>query len=83
MALLDSEHAHGPGPAVTRASPQADLLAAHERAVRLNARVRQLEKMLPEALGEQALIRHRTPGQLNQNFSCPEQPSQPRSSSGT
>jgi len=28
------------GPAVTRASLQADLLAAHERAVRLNARVR-------------------------------------------
>jgi hypothetical protein len=32
------------GPAVTRASLQADLLAAHERSVRLNARVRQLEK---------------------------------------
>jgi hypothetical protein len=44
----------GPGPAVTRASLQADLLAAHERAVRLNTRVRQLEKRLPEALGEQA-----------------------------
>jgi hypothetical protein len=44
----------GPGPAVTRASLQADLLAAHERAVRLNARVRQLEKRLSEALGEQA-----------------------------
>lgn len=42
------------GPAVTRASLQADLLAAHERAVRLNARVRQLEKRLSEALGEQA-----------------------------
>ena len=44
----------GPGPAVTRASLQADLLAAHERAVRLNTRVRQLEKRLSEALGEQA-----------------------------
>jgi hypothetical protein len=42
------------GPAVTRASLQADLLAAHERAARLNARVRQLEKRLSEALGEQA-----------------------------
>ena len=44
----------GAGPAVTRASLQADLLAAHERAVRLNARVRQLEKRLSEALGEHA-----------------------------
>ncbi len=42
------------GLAVTRASLQADLLAAHERAVRLNARVQQLEKRLSEALGEQA-----------------------------
>jgi hypothetical protein len=42
------------GPSVTRASLQADLLAAHERAVRLNARIRQLEKRLSEALGEQA-----------------------------
>jgi hypothetical protein len=44
----------GAGPAVTRASLQADLLAAHERAARLNARVQQLEKRLSEALGEQA-----------------------------
>ena len=44
----------GPGPAVTRASLQADLLAAHERAARLNARVQQLERRLSEALGEQA-----------------------------
>ena len=43
-----------PGPAVTRASLQADLLAAHERAARLNTRVRQLERRLSEALGEQA-----------------------------
>jgi phage shock protein A len=33
---------------------QADLLAAHERALRLTARTRQLEKRLSEALGEQA-----------------------------
>ncbi len=46
--------AEGAGPVVTRASLQADLLAAHERAVRLNARIQQLEKRLSEALGEQA-----------------------------
>ncbi len=42
------------GPAVTRASLQADLLAAGERAIRLHSRVRQLEQRLSEALGEQA-----------------------------
>jgi hypothetical protein len=42
------------GPGVTRASLQADLLAAHERALRLAARIRQLENRLSEALGEQA-----------------------------
>ena len=42
------------GPAVTRASLQADLLAAHERAIRLTARIQQLEKRLSETLGEQA-----------------------------
>jgi hypothetical protein len=42
------------GPAVTRASLQADLLAAHERAIRLNTRIHQLEKRLSDALGEQA-----------------------------
>lgn len=42
------------GPAVTRVSLQADLLAAHERAARLNARVQQLEHRLSEALGQQA-----------------------------
>jgi len=42
----------GTGPAVTRASLQADLLAAHERAARLNARVQHLEKRLSQALGE-------------------------------
>jgi polyhydroxyalkanoate synthesis regulator phasin len=46
--------ADGTGPAVTRASLQADLLAAHERAHRLNTRVQHLEKRLSEALGEQA-----------------------------
>jgi len=44
----------GTGPAVTRASLQADLLAAHERATRLHTRIRQLEKRLSEALGEHA-----------------------------
>lgn len=39
---------------VSRASLQADLLAAHERAARLNARVQQLEKHLSSTLGEQA-----------------------------
>jgi Family of unknown function (DUF6262) len=46
--------ADGTGPAVTRASLQADLLAAHERAIRLHARIQQLEKRLSETLGEQA-----------------------------
>lgn len=40
------------GPAVTRASLQADLLAAHERAARLHTRIQHLEKRLSEALGE-------------------------------
>jgi Family of unknown function (DUF6262) len=44
----------GGGPAVTRASLQADLLAAHERSARLAARVRQLEHRLSGLLGEQA-----------------------------
>jgi hypothetical protein len=44
----------GAGPAVTRASLQADLLAAHERAVRLHARIQQLEKRLSGVLGDQA-----------------------------
>ena len=43
-----------PGPTVTRASLQADLLAADERAQRLNSRVRQLEKRLSGTLGEKA-----------------------------
>lgn len=60
--LLGQVHARetqlpaGPGssPAVTRASLQADLLAAGERAVRLAARIRQLEHRLSQLLGEQA-----------------------------
>jgi hypothetical protein len=44
----------GTGPTVTRASLQADLAAAHERALRLTARVGQLEHHLSEVLGEQA-----------------------------
>jgi len=46
--------AHAPGPAVTRASLHADLLAAGERATRLTSRIRQLETRLSETLGEQA-----------------------------
>jgi hypothetical protein len=42
------------GPGVSRASLQTDLLAAGERAARLRSRVRQLEKRLSKALGEQA-----------------------------
>lgn len=37
------------GPAVTRASLQADLLAAHDRAARLHSRVQHLEQRLSEA----------------------------------
>ena len=44
----------GSGPGITRASLQADLAAAHERTLRLTARIRQLEHRLSEALGEQA-----------------------------
>ena len=46
--------AAGTGPAVTPASLQADLLAAHQRALRLTARIQQLETRLSEALGDQA-----------------------------
>jgi len=42
------------GPAVSRASLQADLLAAHERAARLHSRVQHLERRLSDALGERA-----------------------------
>ena len=47
-------NSNGNGPGVSRASLQTDLLAAGERAARLHSRVRQLEKRLSEALGEQA-----------------------------
>ena len=46
--------AAAPGPAVTRTSLQADLLAAHERTTRLATRIRQLEQRLSDTLGEQA-----------------------------
>ena len=44
----------GAGPAVTWASLHAGLLAARQRAVRLHARIQQLENRLSETLGEQA-----------------------------
>jgi hypothetical protein len=46
--------AAGGGPAVTRASLQADLLAAQQRCTRMAARTQQLEKRLSELLGEHA-----------------------------
>ena len=53
-ALEAAPPAAAPGPAVTRASLQADLLAAHERTTRLATRIRQLEQRLSDTLGEQA-----------------------------
>ncbi|MGH3370526.1 MAG: DUF6262 family protein [Nocardioidaceae bacterium] len=53
-ALEATPPATASGPAVTRASLQADLLAAGERALRLTSHIRQLETRLSEALGEQA-----------------------------
>ena len=44
----------GTGPAVSHASLQADLLNAQQRAVRLAARVQQLERRLSDLLGEHA-----------------------------
>lgn len=44
----------GAGPAVSRASLQADLLAAQQRCVRMAARTQQLETRLSALLGEQA-----------------------------
>ena len=46
--------ATGTSPAVSRASLHSDLLAAQERAIRMAARIRQLEHRLSSALGEQA-----------------------------
>ncbi|MFF4749670.1 DUF6262 family protein [Streptomyces sp. NPDC002514] len=43
----------GKGPTVSRASLQADLLAANARCTRLSEQIRQLEQRLSEALGEQ------------------------------
>src|SRR5216684_2918454 len=65
IAALDRAHASGTEISVSGIARAAavdrtflyrhrDLLAAHERAVRLSDRVRQLEKRLSEALGEQA-----------------------------
>ena len=42
------------GPTVSRASLQADLLAAQDRTNRLTSRIRQLEKRLSEDIGEKA-----------------------------
>ncbi|ETA00345.1 hypothetical protein CcI156_21890 [Frankia sp. CcI156] len=52
---LEAQPAPNPsaGPTVTRASLQADLLAAHERAIRLATRIHQLENRLSGTLGEQ------------------------------
>ena len=44
----------GVGPSVSRASLQADLLAAQQRCARMATRTQQLEKRLSELLGEQA-----------------------------
>ena len=59
--LLEQVHASqaqapstGPGPAVSSASLQADLLNAQQRAARLAARVQQLERRLSSLLGEHA-----------------------------
>jgi hypothetical protein len=53
-ALEAAPPAAASGPAVTRTSLQADLLAAHERTTRLATRIRQLEQRLSDTLGEQA-----------------------------
>lgn len=47
-------HAAGSEPIVSRASLQADLLAAQHRCARMAARTQQLETRLSELLGEQA-----------------------------
>lgn len=46
--------ASGVGPAVSRASLQADLTNCQARCAHMDARVRQLEKKLSEVLGQQA-----------------------------
>jgi hypothetical protein len=53
-AEAQPRNAAGLGPAVSRASLQADLLAAQQRCARMAARAQQLETRLSELLGEQA-----------------------------
>ena len=53
-AQVQPADATGGGPAVTRASLQADLLAAQQRCTRMAARTQQLEKRLSELLGERS-----------------------------
>lgn len=53
-AEAQPHHDAGIGPVVSRASLQADLLVAQERAARQAARVQQLERRLSQLLGEQA-----------------------------
>lgn len=60
--LLEQVHAaeaeppstSGAGPTVSRASLQADLLAAQDRTNRLTSRIRQLEQRLSQDIGEKA-----------------------------
>src|SRR5450631_3767495 len=54
--LLEAEPPNTPrtGPAVSRASLQADLLNAQQRCTRLATHIQQLEKRLSTELGEQA-----------------------------
>ena len=54
VAGAQPHHAPGVGPAVSRASLQADLHAAQQRSARMAARVQQLQTRLSELLGEQA-----------------------------
>jgi hypothetical protein len=51
---MATQPAAGPTTAPSRASLQADLLAAQQRALRLAARIHQLEQRLSQLLGEQA-----------------------------
>lgn len=53
-AEAQPHNAAGLGPKVSRASLQADLLAAQQRCARIAARTQQLETRLSELLGEQA-----------------------------
>ena len=53
-AQAQAPAAAGPGPAVSHASLQADLLNAQQRAARLAVRVQQLERRLSDLLGQRA-----------------------------